>query len=134
MNEKKSKKIPEKGIKWGLSAIFAIIIWGMFFFGINVLGDAGMTFAFVAWLVFIFFGWKHTGSMKLGAIGAFSGAGGNTWGERFQNGVLATLLLFVIKFILSMIVGVVVTPYVIGKMLAPKVTAWLRRREELKNV
>lgn len=139
MNKTNGKKVSEKGIKWGLTAILAIIIWGTFFFGINILpSDTALTIALIVWVVFIYFGWKFTFSMKLFAagsfLGSFLGVGGTARGERFQIGLLATLIGFVVKFILSMVIGVFVTPYVIGNMLTPKVTAWLQRREELKGI
>ena len=134
MNKTSGKKLSEKEIKWGLTAILAIIIWGLFFFGLNVLpGDSGMVLALAAWVAFIYFGWKFTFSMKLFAAGAFLNPTATSWRERFELGIFVTLIGFVIKFILAMVIGVVVTPYQIAQMLTPKAAAWLEHRDELKR-
>lgn len=91
--------------RWVLTLFFALIIWGTLFGVANSGSDAGIMIFFGVCGIF---GWKALNKVQPSMFLWLSWAG---W-----------LIYFAIKFILSVLIGVVVAPYQIGKFIAEKIS------------
>jgi hypothetical protein len=90
--------------KWVLTLVFALIIWGALFGIANTGSDAGIISFY---LILAFFGWRALNRIQPSMFLWLSWTG---W-----------LAYFMIKFVLSVLIGVIVAPYQIGKFIAEKI-------------